>query len=757
MRWLAWISGGACGGMLLFVCGVPIGWCAVAAAVLLAGMTVLLPFRRTRPAGLRLTALSLSFCAGLGWAWLDYQRHAVPLEPLNGSTRVMEVTACEGSGETAYGTATAVELTWNGVRYRALLYGDAELRLHPGDRVTGGMKLKRTGGKWKEEGFRYGAQGFDLRLYARGEPSVTRAEKLPLRLRPAALAETLKEQLSILLPEPERGLETALLTGDRSGLEDGLYDDMALAGTRHIVAVSGMHVGILSGFLLLFLGKRLAPFVALPLLLGFGLCVGMSASVVRAIVMQAFLLLAPVLKRENDPPTSLMTALLLVVVPNPRAILDAGLQLSFASAAGIVLFSERILRAVWESRWCRPLRDRPGPLSLLVWMVLSGAAASISVIPLAMPLQIYYFDLYALIGPISTVVLMPLLTPAFSLGIAASLVSLFCLPFGRLLAWPLMWLLRGCIVLTKLLGRIPFAAVSVRNAYFLIFLIGFYAAVLCLIPRGAPGSPGLTLCSLTGLFLLCVLLSAYESDRAALSMTALDVGQGQCVCFQSGGRAALYDCGGEGNPAETAVQFLQSTGRRSVDFLILSHYDADHAGGVPGLLRRLRVGTLFLPGTPDEWGMQAEILTAAAETGCAVRFVTENLTLSFGRAAVCLYAPVNEGEGNDASVAARFSCGEFDMLLTGDMDAAAEKKLIYRNGIPPVEVIVAGHHGAAASTGPGLLHQLRPKLVIISAGKDNAYGHPAQETLDRIAETGALVCRTDQCGSVTVRCPAASR
>ena len=97
------------------------------------------------------------------------------------------------------------------------------------------------------------------------------------------------------------------------------------------------------------------------------------------------------------------------------------------------------------------------------------------------------------------------------------------------------------------------------------------------------------------------------------------------------------------------------------------------------------------------------------------------------------------------------------MLLTGDMDAAAEKKLIYRNGIPPVEVIVAGHHGAAASTGPGLLHQLRPKLVIISAGKDNAYGHPAQETLDRIAETGALVCRTDQCGSVTVRCPAASR
>ncbi len=244
-----------------------------------------------------------------------------------------------------------------------------------------------------------------------------------------------------------------------------------------------------------------------------------------------------------------------------------------------------------------------------------------------------------------------------------------------------------------------------------------------------------------------------------MSVTVLDVGQGQCVCFQSGGRAALYDCGGERNPAETAVQFLQGSGHRSIDFLAVSHYDADHAGGVPRLLRRLRVGTLYLPETPDESGMRAAIVEAAKREGCEVRFVTEDLLLPFGGAMAWLYAPVREGEGNDASVAARFAYGDFDVLLTGDMGFTAEKKLIYDHRLQPVEVMVAGHHGSASSTGPGLLNRLLPRLVIVSAGADNPYGHPAQETLDRIEKTGALVYRTDQCGNITVRCqsPAAAR
>lgn len=752
MRRLAWFSGGACGAMLLFACAFPPAWCCAAAAVLLAGTAAGALFPRTRPIGRRAAALSLGFCLGLGWAWLDDQKNTVPLERFDGSALLVEATAREASRETGYGTATTVELPLNGVLCRAVLYGGHDLRLHPGERVTGEMRVERTGAKRGEDGLSYGARGLDLRLYLKGNPTVTGVEKLPVRFWPAALAETLKNQLSILLPGPERGFAVALLTGDRSELSDSLYDDMALAGTRHIVAVSGMHVGILAGFLLLLRRRRLAAFAGLPLLLCFGLCVGLSAPVARAIIMQAFLLFAPVLGRENDPPTSLLAALLIVLLPNPRAILDVGLQLSFASAAGILLFSERILKAMWTSRWCRPFRERPGRLSGAARTVLSGVAASLSVIPLTLPLQLYYFELFSLVTPLSSALLVPLLPLAFTLSVFGSLASLLWLPLGTLLAWPLGWLLRACAALTRLLAGLPFAAVSSRNPYLLIFLTGLYAVTLCLLAGGRSGRPGLAGWALAGLFVLCVFLSAYESDRAALSMTVLDVGQGQCVCFQSGGRAALYDCGGERDPAETAVQFLQGSGHRRVDFLAVSHYDADHAGGVPRLLRRLRVGTLYLPETPDESGMKAELVEAAEREGCEVRFVTEDLTLPFGGAMACLYAPVREGEGNDASVAARFAYGDFDVLLTGDMGVAAEKKLIYDHRLQPVEVMVAGHHGSATSTGTGLLNSLLPRLVVISAGEDNPYGHPAQETLDRIAKTGALVYRTDQCGNITVRC-----
>lgn len=755
MRKLAWFSGGACGAMLLFVCGCPLFWCGAAAAVLLAGAAVLTIF--ARPAARRIAVCLAGFCLGLGWAWLDEQRNIIPLLPFDGSTRVIEATAREASRETGYGTATTVELSLNGVDCRAMLYDGGGLRLHPGERVTGEMRVERTGAKRGEDGLSYGARGLALRLYLKGEPSVTKVEKLPVRFWPAALAETLKNQLSILLPDPERGLAAALLTGDRSGLSDRLYDDMALTGTRHIVAVSGMHVGILAGFLLLLRRRRLAAFAGLPLLLCFGLCVGMSASVVRAIVMQAFLLFAPVFERENDPPTSLLTALLIVLLPNPRAVLDAGLQLSFASAAGILLFSERILNAMWESRWCRLIRGKRGWLSGAARAALSSVAASVSVIPLTLPLQIYYFQLFSLISPLSAAILVPLIPLAFSLGILASLASLLWFPLGTLLARPLTWLLRVWIALTRLLARIPFAAVSSRNVYLLIFLAGLYGTAVLLLIGGRRVSLGTAGWPLAGLFLLCVFLSVYESDRAPLSATVLDVGQGQCVCFQSGGRAALYDCGGERNPAETAVQFLQGAGHRGIDFLAVSHYDADHAGGVPRLLQRLRVGTLYLPEQADESGMQAELLEAAERAGCAVRFVTEDLTLPFGGAMAFLYAPVYEGEGNDASVAARFAYGDFDVLLTGDMGVTAEKKLISKHHLGPVEVVAAGHHGSASSTGTGLLNRLLPRLAVISAGADNSYGHPAQETLDRIAEAGALVYRTDQCGNITVRCqPAAA-
>ena len=241
-----------------------------------------------------------------------------------------------------------------------------------------------------------------------------------------------------------------------------------------------------------------------------------------------------------------------------------------------------------------------------------------------------------------------------------------------------------------------------------------------------------------------------EYDRAQLTVTMLNVGQGQCVYAESKGATALYDCGGDGDPAGVAASYLRSIGRFSLDILVLSHYDRDHAGGVPELLQTVPVDTLYLPETADEGGLQAEILAAADNMGTQVYFVTSDLQLSFGASVLALYAPMVAEDGNNGSISAHWQQEDFDVLLTGDMDQETENALLAAHGLSGIEVLAAGHHGSATSTGEKLLKTVTPEIVLISVG-ENSYGHPTEETLLRLRNCGAAVYRTDQCGNITVR------
>jgi len=149
--------------------------------------------------------------------------------------------------------------------------------------------------------------------------------------------------------------------------------------------------------------------------------------------------------------------------------------------------------------------------------------------------------------------------------------------------------------------------------------------------------------------------------------------------------------------------------------------------------------------------MRQEIEETAARSRTEIRYVTQNTLLSIGDTRVRVYAPVTAAKENDASLALLYSQGSYDILTTGDMSASAERTLLKENRLPNIEILIAGHHGAATSTCDTLLEQTRPETVLISAGEHNIYGHPDQSTLDRIAEFGAEIVRTDLCGNITIR------
>ena len=249
--------------------------------------------------------------------------------------------------------------------------------------------------------------------------------------------------------------------------------------------------------------------------------------------------------------------------------------------------------------------------------------------------------------------------------------------------------------------------------------------------------------------LTAAILGAALWETDPVSMTALDVGQGACTVLRGGGATFVVDCGGEGGEAvgETAARELRMGGETSVDGLILTHLDTDHCNGAAQLMARVQVRRLFLP--EQESDSRKTILTAAERCGTEIVLVTEDLTLDFSGGSLQLFAPVLPGSRN-CGLAALMSAGEYDILIPGDMPAAAERVLADTHSLPQVEVLVVGHHGAASSTAPELLQTVSPEIAVISVGADNSYGHPAQAVLDRLTEAGAAVYRTDQAGDITI-------
>ena len=237
-----------------------------------------------------------------------------------------------------------------------------------------------------------------------------------------------------------------------------------------------------------------------------------------------------------------------------------------------------------------------------------------------------------------------------------------------------------------------------------------------------------------------------------LTVTAVDVGQGQCLVIRSGTATAVVDCGSSSadDPADRLLSWLRGEGVSRVDLLLLTHYHSDHCSGVPELLKRMPVGTAVLP-PPDDASTWDESIRRLAENGNCTVYTADGAPadISFGEARVRVWPPVGGEDENERCLALLFTQGSFDVLVTGDMPDTCERELAGSADLPDIEVLVAGHHGSAGSSCEELLDAVSPELVLISVG-ENEYGHPADVTLRRFARRGAAVFRTDLLGTFTL-------
>lgn len=718
------------------------------AAAVFALCGVILLFLRHWKCRTRGLLVAFSLCAGFLF-FVGYRAVFVaPIEEQCGQERSFSAVVCDLPEESEYGARVAVRLK-DCHHARAVYYGDESLlSLVPGNELSGTAY-------WNTVDYdTFTAKGVHVLLYDRDDLTVEAGNPNGIHWWPQKVARAFREHISrVWGKENMRAFMAAELIGDKDGMVQEDYTALQETGLAHLFAVSGLHCAFLASLVQLCVPnhrRRLGCMVTIGVLLFYMCMTGLTPSVVRACIMQIFLLTAPLFLRRSDGLTALGAALLVILLANPYAAASVSLQLSFAATFGLAVLSPRIFK------WLKGLyRGSDRILQKAVGFVGANLASSVGVMVFTIPLTAYYFNILSVVSPLTGMLTIWAAGWSFMGGFVATLLSFVWLPLGKVPGIVAAVLVQYILGIARFFARQPYHAVYFSNDYLKYWLIYAYAVFgTCFAfrkekPRKYAVATLLTVAALV----LTILCNSAVYRRGKLGVTALDVGQGQSVLLYAGNRAAMVDCGsstGYIHAGDAAADELSAMGYTHLDALVVTHYHADHTNGLGEFLTRIPVDTVYLPDTEDEYGVREKLYDMAMEYGSDVVWVHQRTEVALGDATLTMFPPMDGDDLNEQCITALGTAGDFDVLITGDMPSNMEEQLIRQYALPDIEVLVVGHHGSKHSSCEEFLQAVTPDVAIISVG-ENHYGHPAQETLWRLDDVGAEIYRTDMSGHITVQ------
>ena len=747
MRRLMWVALGFGAACALCVYLLPVSillWVGIPLAVLSVVGLFLLGKSKGRIAAFLCLGLSVGFV----WCYIFDCQYLAPVRNLDGTTAQMTIEVTDFSFDSNHGITVDGKTELAGRTYQIRTYLHQEGEISPGTKITGEFELRYTAPGGQKPATYHGGNGILLLAYQKTDVQIAENQGKFFAYFPAFLQQKLQTLLQQLFPEDVLPFAKALLLGDTADLDYETNNDLTVSGIRHVAAVSGLHVAILFSMVHFISGKKrgLTVLIGFPVLLLFMAVSGFSPSIVRASMMQMLMLLALLFKREYDPPTGLAFAALTMLLANPLAITSVGFQLSVASVAGIFLFSGRISGWLLDDKR-RMHFSKKG--NRIYTKLVTAVSVSLGAMLTTTPLTAFYFGTVSIISPVTNLLCLPMVTILFCGIVAACFVGAVWLPLGIGVAYVISWVARLILWIAHILASIPLAAVYTESIYIVVWLALCYLLLTAFLISKKKRPVILALCTVIS---LCAALMAswVEPLLDDYRVTVLNVGQGQCVLLQSGGRTYMVDCGGSyaDDAADTAAATLLSQGITKLDGLILTHYDADHVGGAVYLLRRVPAEILILPEGEDEKGFEKELL--AGFQGEVIRG-ERDLQITWGDSKIIVFASRYFENSNETSLCVLFQEEECDILITGDRGIIGETMLLHTSDIPELDVLIVGHHGSSGSTGETLLAETKPKVAVISVGANNPYRHPSDATLARLEAYGCQVRRTDLEGTIIIR------
>ena len=696
------------------------------------------------------------FAAAIGFAVfaLHYDLTVSKAHDLAGHERVCSFSLLESPQKHEGYSSVDARLQIEGypdLKCRLFASGDELDLLYGGDRIETDIKLSAADIRYGVHTDRYNAKDIYLTGTVNHE-IIRKGRSISIASLSSKAAEKIAKRMDEVFDQAAAPFIKALLIGEKSDLydDDALYVSLSRAGLMHVAAVSGMHVSFLIAFLRFLFGKgKRSALVCILLAWAFVAVSGMTPSAVRAAFMQSMLLLAPFFNRENDPITSLSAALAMLLLINPFAAVNISLQLSFSAMLGIVLFFERIqetlMRPLGDERAARTLRAPVGIIS-----------CTLSVMSFSLPITALYFGYVSVLSPLTNLLCLWAVPICFIGSFAAGLFA--WVPFlGKVLVLIVTALVQYLVTVCRYIAALNFSVVYLPRWIMLLWVLIFFVTLVAVFlfrlkPRYKLLIP-ITV-AVAGLFLpQTILRSYYRSARE--TVTAVDVGQGQCISVVCGGNAVVIDCGStsyaEYDAGDCAAAYLKSCGVDRIDAVVFTHLHEDHANGYKRLSNLMEIGTVIIPADMDNTdSLLWEILFCAQRHGTDVEFVSKNRIEGYGDIKMLLFETDTDGDQNERCMPLIVSVDDYDVLITGDSPASKEKELAALGDLSGIDALVVGHHGSKSSSCEEFLSEMAGGKAIISVGKNN-YGMPATEVLERLKSFGYTVFRTDMDGNVEIR------
>ncbi len=570
----------------------------------------------------------------------------------------------------------------------------------------------------------------------------------------AALARPIAE----LVPAPESALLLGIVLGERSGVPFDLSRAFAASGTTHLLAISGFNMTLVATAVALALRGRCGPVArsvtAVGAIVAYSLLVGLSPSVLRAALMASVAAMGIVSGRRAATANALCAAVAAMLIADPPAIDDLGLQLSALATSGLVL---------WQGALAERLRLLPPPIR-------DGIATTLAATAPTLPVVAGAFGRVSLVSPLANLVCVPMFPLLMLAGAATSAIGAVSLELARpvaLLAWASATGLRGAV---ETFASLPLATVAVPEGIASgVLVAGLEIGAVALVRRARwiarsprlrpfsvrmPNVPRPALSRATVAVVLTIALApgiallAWPASRS-VRVVALDVGQGDAYLVDVGDALALIDGGPDPTRVLDVLGATLAPWQRRIDLVALTHAHTDHGAGLLSVIDRYEVGIAIEP-----LGLNPSPLTTLWSSGLERRHIERRVVragqrIRLGSATIEVLAPADDLLVDTPSLVLRVTQGTFSALFTGDAVDDALQRVLDRPDLLRARIYVPPHHGADTRYAVALRESAHPDAALISVGAGNRYGHPTPQTLRALA--GVATYRTDRDGTVEIQ------